>query len=123
MNKEIITRDFARAAFTDAGLTYDILTPDTLRDLRLRIDQKMRSSGLIKNTLRMRRTKQLRCKSFYFHDREAVTFNEDGFIGFAGWADDNNIQPILEGFIDWVRNISATHRSRLAAAQGGSDNG
>jgi hypothetical protein len=114
MNKSILTRDAARAAFHDAGLTYEILTPDNLRGLRRCIDQKMRTNGLIKNTFRMRKTKELRCKSFYFDDREAVTFNRDGFIGFAGWADDNNIQPILEGFIEWVHNI-------LSHPSGGSD--
>ena len=49
---------------------------------------------------------ELRCKSHYFDNREAITFNTDGFIGFAGWADKTNIQPILEGFREWVAEMA-----------------
>ncbi|MBJ6722467.1 hypothetical protein I2750_19900 [Bacillus sp. PR5] len=104
-----LTRDMARASFKDAGLTYEILTPENVSELRRRIDQRMRASGLIRNTYRMRRTKVLRCKSYYFEDREAVTFNRDGFIGLGGWADDTNIQPILEGFLEWVQRMGDTN--------------
>ena len=38
----------------------------------------------------------------YFKGREAISFNSDGFIGFAGWADDGNVQPFLRAFVDWV---------------------
>lgn len=27
--------------------------------------------------------------------------NQDEFIGFCGWADDNNTKPITDGFIEW----------------------
>lgn len=39
---------------------------------------------------------------FYFHGREAISFNPDGFIGFAGWADWCNTQPFLRAFRRWV---------------------
>lgn len=39
----------------------------------------------------------------YFRGREVISFNEDGFIGFSGNADDTNIQPILRAFLRWVR--------------------
>lgn len=48
----------------------------------------------------------INCKSFYFDDREAVTFNSDEFVGFAGWADDRNVQPILSGFCSWVDEMA-----------------
>lgn len=38
----------------------------------------------------------------YFKGREAISFNSDGFIGFAGWADDKNVQPFLRAFVLWV---------------------
>lgn len=44
----------------------------------------------------------LRVSGFYFQDREAISFNEDGFIGIAGWADDTNVQPFLRAFYRWV---------------------
>ena len=47
----------------------------------------------------------LECKSFYFNNRQAVTFEKDGFIGFAGWSDDTNIKPILKGFMEWLKEV------------------
>ena len=39
--------------------------------------------------------------SYYFTQREAISFNKDGFIGFAGWAGDSNVKPICEAFLEW----------------------
>ena len=39
----------------------------------------------------------------YFEGREAVSFNEDGFIGFCGWADGCNGRAILVGFYRWMQ--------------------
>ena len=36
--------------------------------------------------------------SHYFSGREAISFDRD-FVGFAGWADDTNIQPFVKAFI------------------------
>lgn len=33
--------------------------------------------------------------------RECISFNADGWIGFAGWADQGNTNPILRAFIEW----------------------
>ena len=44
----------------------------------------------------------MRVSGFYFSGREAISFNEDGFIGIAGWADDTNVQPFLRAFHKWV---------------------
>lgn len=33
--------------------------------------------------------------------------NCDGFVGFAGWADDTNVQPILTAFCAWVDGVEA----------------
>ena len=40
-------------------------------------------------------------KGAYFSERECISFNLDGFIGFAGWASNGNVQPILRAFIRW----------------------
>ena len=34
--------------------------------------------------------------------REAISFNSDGWIGFAGWADNTNVQPFINAFMEWV---------------------
>lgn len=65
-----------------------------------------RQRATVKDT-KWGRYAEVRCKADYFDDREAVTFNTDGFIGFAGWADNTNVQPILEGFKEWVREMKA----------------
>lgn len=44
----------------------------------------------------------LRCDGAYFHGREAISFNSDGFIGFCGWADSKNTAPFLRAFSRWM---------------------
>ena len=67
--------------------------------------------GGMSDTLRMQFDKQvlrksLRCESFYFKNRQAVTFEPDGFVGIAGWADDTNLQPFCRGIIKWAEAVS-----------------
>lgn len=40
--------------------------------------------------------------SNYFTQREAISFNSDGFIGFAGWAADESVKPFISAFNRWV---------------------
>ncbi|PLR99541.1 hypothetical protein [Bacillus sp. T33-2] len=45
----------------------------------------------------------------YFDGREGITFNENGFIGFAGWASDYNVKPFVNAFVkwmDWLEKVS-----------------
>lgn len=112
-----MSRDEARKAFEDAGLTYAVITPATLRRLRTLINMSMKDAGRLDGTLRCKQRgtitlsktgrffAEIRCRAFYFDDREAVSFNDDGFIGFAGWADNINVQPILSGFCAWVDEL------------------
>lgn len=44
---------------------------------------------------------EIRVKGTYFDDREAITFNDDGFIGLCGWADGYNLTSFVMGFKDW----------------------
>ena len=41
----------------------------------------------------------------YFEKREAIAFNRDGFIGFAGWADSKNVMPLLMAFKDFCDHL------------------
>lgn len=41
----------------------------------------------------------------HFTEREAISFNQDGFIGFAGWADDKNYRPFVDAFVRWVNDF------------------
>ncbi len=107
-----MTRDEARKRWAASGLSYGVLTEASVARLRKIIDAEMRASGAIRGTLRAGRARvweslgdtvaDIRCKAFYFTDRQAVTFERGGFVGFAGWADDSNVQPILRAFVAWV---------------------
>lgn len=118
------TREEARVAWAEGGLTVADLTFADLADLRATLNLEMRASGLIRGSLRMEgrvktRTQsgriiraELRCRSDYFTVRQAATFERDGFFGFAGWADKVNVQPVLNGFCTWARDLAAR---RIAA--------
>jgi hypothetical protein len=59
----------------------------------------------------------LRVDGLYWQGREAISFNGDGFIGIAGWADDNNVQPFLRAFMRWLKEwMGCKHVFRSAAA-------
>lgn len=42
----------------------------------------------------------------HFKEREAISFNNGGFIGFAGWADSTNVSPFINAFVKFVNLIS-----------------
>lgn len=48
----------------------------------------------------------------YFSSREAVTFNPDGFIGIAGWADGTNVKPFIRGLVRWADEWMAAKKER-----------
>ena len=117
-----ITNDEARAYFADKGLTYDdikegdILTLTMLLNkhiklatknnemsvdsmyLSSKVNMKKKTNGSIINCY-------LYMNSHYFEQRECISFNTDGFIGFAGWADTGNTQPIIRAFIEWCDQL------------------
>lgn len=108
-----LNRNEVRALFASEKLDYTVLTPKNMQRLRTLINEQMKASGCFKGTFRCRQRAtirdgyaELRCKAFYFDSREAVTFNSDGFIGFAGWADEKNVQPVLAGFKDWIKELT-----------------
>ena len=110
------TRQDARDAWSRSGLTYDALTPQSMERLRALLDAEMRSGEYLRGTFRAsQKPKRLRCGSYdircsawYFTGRQArqcVTFEPSGFIGFAGWSDDTNLQPIVRAFMAWCDEL------------------
>lgn len=112
-----MTRDEARAKWAESGLTYYALSKERLYRLRDILAEKMKSSGCIRGsfrpgavTLKYRNGEpwgDIRCRAFYFTGRQALTFEPGGFIGFAGWADEENVQPILAAFCAWVDEMKS----------------
>lgn len=111
------SRDDARQAFKESGLKFNDLSRSRLQHLRNAINEKMRDGKYISGTLRCKQRPfikntgigiyaGIRCKSYYFNDREVVSFNPDGFVGFAGWADCENVKPVLDGFMEWINQIA-----------------
>lgn len=103
----------ARAAFKDAGLSYHDLTLPRIHVLRDIVDRHLRDSKLMKGTYKADKKVVLKfmpngvygavtCSAHYFDKREAVTFNPEGFIGFAGWADHVNVVPVVSAFREWI---------------------
>lgn len=120
-------RNDARQVFSAAGLTYSVLTPMNMQRLRTLVNDHMKASGLIMGAFRCRQRAiikktpwgpfaELRCRADYFDNREAISFNTDGFIGFAGWADDTNVRPIIDGFKAWVSEVSARDTKAMGGA-------
>lgn len=119
----MMTRQDARTCWAATGYTFEALTDETLAALRNRIDAELRASDLIKGYRanppqkvkgpRSGAYASVSCAASYFTKREAVTFNtQDAFIGFAGWADDQNVQPILRAFCAWVDDLNQAARAK-----------
>lgn len=39
-----------------------------------------------------------------WNNRQGITFESDGFIGFCGWADSHNSKPFVDGFMKWLED-------------------
>lgn len=115
-----LTRDQARAAF-GGELTYADVKQNDIRALEgflcIEYAQHERNGEHMEMRPTYRKASQpvinmaenggiesafLSVSGFYFSGREAISFNSDGFIGFAGWADDVNVQPFLRAFQKWI---------------------
>lgn len=119
-----LTADGMRALFAER-LTYADVTPNDVVALQgylcveyARHDREAKSRMRMRPTYRKRF--EPRCETseprgqghitsaylfvsgYYFDGREAISFNPDDFIGFAGWADGRNVQPFLRAFRRWV---------------------
>lgn len=114
----VCTNDEAREHFRECGLTYKDITEGDILSLVLLLNREIKKSNKIGetsvNTMRLSekidmkkntdgtiKTCYLYMNSHYFTRREAISFNTDGFIGFAGWADDGNLNPLKRAFWEW----------------------
>lgn len=110
--------DAARKYFAAKGLTYSDITAGDICVLTMLLNKHVKAAAkqgkMSVNTMHM--SEKVDCKyksngtliegylyinSHYFTRREAISFNEDGFIGFCGWADERNTEPIVAAFMEW----------------------
>lgn len=47
----------------------------------------------------------IKVDAFYFEDREAISFNSNGFIGFCGWSSSVNSVPFYNAFDRWLEYL------------------
>lgn len=111
-------RDLARKHFQRCGLSYKDIGLHEINTLIKYLNKHFadynscmvmikepRVTGKIKDVIldsdKRIKFAQLRVKGTYFEDREAITFNEDGWIGFCGWADNSNLTPFVMAFVEW----------------------
>jgi hypothetical protein len=100
------TRDEIRTEIQKRGITSDNVTDKQLGKLLKILRKELKDSKCYDGTFRVQSrlpSRYMCCKSNNFDKREMISFNRDGFIGFAGWADDRNIQPILSGVEKWLQ--------------------
>lgn len=114
----VCTTNEAREYFKNKGLTYDSISEGDILILSMMLEQELKKSNKSGETSvsTMTLSKKIDMKkktnghiiccflymnSHYFTQREAISFNRDGFIGFAGWADTGNTNPLLRGFLKW----------------------
>ncbi len=126
-----MTNDEARQYFSSKNLTYaDITSGDIcvlVMLLNKSIKQACKKNEMSVSSMRMSEKikskyttsgKLIECylfmNSHYFTRRECISFNKDGFIGFAGWADDRNTKPIIDAFIRWC-DILAEQRGEAVS--------
>lgn len=110
-------RELARAYYKKCEITYEDITMNDLYKLIQFLNKRIADAhscmiminepklkGRNRNII-FKNNKlifaEIRVKGTYFNDREAITFNEDGFIGLCGWADGYNLTPFVMGFKDW----------------------
>ena len=116
--KAVCTNEEARQYFKDKGLSYEKITEGDILTLVILLNKHIKKSNkdgeTSVNTIYLSQKVDIRKKtngtiiscylymnSHYFTRRECISFNEDRFIGFAGWANQGNTNPILRAFLEW----------------------
>jgi len=111
-----------REKYKSLGLSYEKLNEEHIQMLRVFLtkefeifgsDMKLKLSTPRKKDIKiLKRTglqyAVIQVDGYYFSRREAITFNSDGFIGFAGWACDYNATPFVSAFDKWINWLAET---------------
>lgn len=77
------------------------------KEMRMSVKTPLKKDTVTRKTLGLKFAK-IEVNGSYFNGREAITFNENGFIGFAGWASDGNVKPFaiaFEKWLDWLDEV------------------
>jgi hypothetical protein len=140
-----MNNDEARKYLKDKGLSYKDINSGDICVLTMLLNKRIRQAnkeGITSvNTMRMSEKIKSKYKSngeliecylfmnsHYFTQRECISFNKDGFIGFCGWAGGSNPVPIINAFIEWcdylensIMEIEAEKSNKECAEQAEKD--
>jgi hypothetical protein len=119
-----MTNDEAREYFKKCNLDYSILIKPNRELLRKILKEELENHiidhGYVKHYIRIRKKVKsdlrindipevelynISCRGSWFDKRQGITFERNGFIGFAGWASSKNTQPFLKAFIKWCDKV------------------
>ena len=129
--------DEARAYFSDMGLTYADVRKQDVEMLRSMLDVELRKVRYLRPITGDPGQLVWRARDMYYNRhasggmchasitlywldgsvREAISFNQDGFIGFCGWASTSNTLPVIEAFKDWC-DLMAMRKQALEVESG-----
>ena len=127
----VCSNDYCRKRFSDLELTYDDITEGDILTLVMLLNREIKKSNKTGetsvNTTYMSSKKVIKKKpngaiteaylfmnSHYYTQRECISFNRSGFIGFAGWADEGNSNPIRRAFLEWC-DILAKQKEEVSS--------
>lgn len=122
------TTEELREYFKDNELNYNMLHSDIMFQLKRTIEKKLTEFNESTTNKMVMKLSPIKSKDYefdmekgglkyfdfkvdgdYFKEREAISFNKDGFIAFAGWSDSTNIQPFKDAFKEWVLQTALYH--------------
>lgn len=108
MQFDVTTRNGVRELLAHCQMSQP--TNDQLVMLHGHIARQLIEYAGMRDTLRVgkikKKARSIACDAYYFDDRQGVTFERDGFVGIAGWADDSNVQPFLRALVAWAKEVS-----------------
>lgn len=115
-----MTNSELRNKFLEKGFNYSVLRKEHMKLLFELLNKELSVFNNKGFTMKVRGFRKkdvaydldgslLKCfitvKGNHFDRREAISFNPNGFIGFAGWADSTNVQPFQNAFNKWIENL------------------
>lgn len=113
-----ITNEQAREYFKKVGLSYENIYEEDIWNLlafvagelaKAKDDTTVLQMSIVNKSVEIKascaglESAYFEVSGPYFDNREGISFNKDGFIGFAGWASSNNATPFINAFMAWCK--------------------
>jgi hypothetical protein len=100
-----------REKLKNNNITTENVTTNQIAELVQILNKNLKDSGIYKGTAKAdsKSLKFITMNTSEWKNRECISFNNDGFIGIAGWASTKNTKPIYDSIIQWIHNIKANN--------------